>query len=226
MTSRRGRELPAVAHKGARQGATGNRPGACSVTFLYPYTPAPCPELQSGTDALYFAGIQATRRASCAVRMSEEAANVPHNLTHRQIVVAVNGIVADALVLDAAATLAKRDRLRVAVVHVVEVGLHLPVDADLPQEIVAGEAVLLAAERIARDRGLKADYDLLQARSVGAAIVDEAVQRHADLVILGAAVRDKYGEQTIGTVVPYVLLHARCEVWVCRAPLVAPPLVR
>lgn len=145
---------------------------------------------------------------------------------HRQIVVAVSGGTADPLVIDAVATLAKRDRLRAAVVHVVEVGLQLPVDADLPEEIAAGERVLLAAERIARDRGLKAEYDLLQARSVGAAIVDEATQRNADLVILGAAVRDKYGEQTIGSVVPYVFLHARCEVWVCRAPLTAPPLVR
>lgn len=151
---------------------------------------------------------------------------MPHSITHRQIVAAVNGSAADTLVLDAAATLAKRDRLRVAVVHVVEVGLRLPVDANLPQEIAAGEDVLLAAERVAHSRGLKADYDLLQARSVGAAIVDEAMQRNADLVLLGAAVRDKYGEQTIGTVVPYVLLHARCEVWVCRTPLAAPPLVR
>lgn len=151
---------------------------------------------------------------------------MPQSMVHRQIVAAVSGGAADALVLDAAATLAKRDRLRVAVVHVVEVGLHLPVDADLPQEIATGEDILLAAERIAHDRGLRADYDLLQARSVGAAIVDEAMQRNADLVLLGAAVRDKYGEQTIGTVVPYVLLHARCEVWVCRAPLAAPPLVR
>lgn len=145
---------------------------------------------------------------------------------HRQIVVAVSGGAADPIVIDAAATLAKRDRLRTTVVHVVEVGLQLPVDADLPEEITAGERVLSAVEKIARERGLKAEYELLQARSVGAAIVDEAVQRNADLVILGATVRDKYGEQTIGSTVPYVFLHARCEVWVCRVPLAAPPLVR
>lgn len=145
---------------------------------------------------------------------------------HRQVVIAVNGGTADPIIIDVAATLAKRDKLRAAIVHIVEVALQLPVDADLPEEIAAGERVLAAAERIARDRGLRADYDLLQARSVGAAIVDEATQRNADLVILGADVRDKYGEQTLGATVPYVLMHARCEVWVCRLPLAAPPLVR
>jgi len=145
---------------------------------------------------------------------------------HRQVVIAVNGGAADPIVIDVVATLGKRDRLRAAIVHIVEVVQQLPVDADLPEEIATGERVLAAAERIARDRGLRADYDLLQARSVGAAIVDEATQRNADLVILGANVRDKHGEQTLGTTVPYVLLHARCEVWVCRLPLSVAPLVR
>jgi len=145
---------------------------------------------------------------------------------HRQVVIAINGGPADPIVIDVAATLAKRDRLRVAIVHIVEVAQQLPVDADLPEEIAAGERALANAERTARDRGLRASYDLLQARSVGAAIVDEATQRNADLVILGAEVRDQYGEQTLGNTVPYVLMHARCEVWVCRLPLTTPPLVR
>ncbi len=145
---------------------------------------------------------------------------------HRQLLIAVNGYAADPVLIDVAATLSKRDKVRVAVVHVVEVGLQLPVDADLPDEIAAGERVLMAAEKTARDRGLKATYDLLQARSVGAAIVDEAAQKGADLVILGASLQDKYGEPTLGVTVPYVLMHAMCEVWVCRLPLITPPVIR
>lgn len=152
---------------------------------------------------------------------------MPHQTgLHRQVVIAINGGPADPIVIDVAATLAKRDKLRVAIVHIVEVAQQLPVDADLPEEIAAGERALANAERTARERGLRANYDLLQARSVGAAIVDEATQRNADLVILGAEVRDQYGEQTLGNTVPYVLMHARCEVWVCRLPLTTPPLVR
>ncbi len=145
---------------------------------------------------------------------------------HRQLVVAINGGAVDPILLDLAATLSKRDRTQVAVVYVVEVGLQLPVDADLPQELERGERVLVAAERTARDRGLRATYDVLQARSVGAAIVDEAVQRGADLIVLGAQVREQYGEPTFGSTVPYVFMHAMCEVWVCRLPLAARPTMR
>lgn len=145
---------------------------------------------------------------------------------HRQLVVAVNGGPTDPILLDLAATISKRDRTHVAVVYVVEVGLQLPVDADLPDELERGERILSGAERTARDRGLRATYDVLQARSVGAAIVDEAVQRGADLIVLGADIRDKYGEPTFGSTVPYVMMHAMCEVWVCRLPLSAPPIRR
>jgi nucleotide-binding universal stress UspA family protein len=145
---------------------------------------------------------------------------------HRQLVVALNGGAVDPILLDLAATISKRDRTQVAVVYVVEVRQELPVDADLPNELDRGERVLIAAERTARDRGLRATYDVLQARSVGAAIVDEAVQRGADLIVLGAEVREKYGEPTYGSTVPYVLMHAMCEVWVCRLPFAAPLAVR
>jgi nucleotide-binding universal stress UspA family protein len=154
---------------------------------------------------------------------------VPHQpqiRLHRQLVVAINGGAVDPIILDLAATISKRDRTQVAVVYVVEVAQQLPVDADLPQELERGERVLLAAEKTARERGLRATYDVLQARSVGAAIVDEAVQRGADLIVLGADLRHKFGEPTYGTTVPYVMMHAMCEVWVCRVPLSAPPLAR
>src|SRR3954453_15152100 len=93
---------------------------------------------------------------------------------HRQLVVAINGSAVDPIILDLAATIGKRDRTHVAVVYVVEVGLQSPVDADLPDELERGERILVAAEKTARERGLRATYDVLQARSVGAAIVDEA----------------------------------------------------
>jgi nucleotide-binding universal stress UspA family protein len=151
---------------------------------------------------------------------------VPQIQLHRQLVVAVNGSAADPIVLDVAATISKRDRTMVAVVYVVEVGQQLPVDADLPDELSRGEQILQRAEKTARERGLKATFDVLQARSVGAAIVDEAVQRGADLILLGADVREKFGEPTYGSTVPYVLMHAMCEVWVCRIPLREPPQIR
>jgi nucleotide-binding universal stress UspA family protein len=58
---------------------------------------------------------------------------------------------------------------------------------------------------------------LLQARDVGAAIVDEATEREADLVICGLPFRRRFGgEFTVGRTIPYILKNAPCGVWVVR----------
>ena len=61
---------------------------------------------------------------------------------------------------------------------------------------------------------------LVQARDVGAAIVDEAVERGADLLIVGLPYRKRFGgDFAIGRTVPYVLKNAPCAVWVVREPM-------
>ena len=61
---------------------------------------------------------------------------------------------------------------------------------------------------------------LVQARDVGAALVDEAVERDADLLVLGLPYRKRFGgDFAIGRTVPYVLKNAPCAVWVAREPM-------
>ena len=61
---------------------------------------------------------------------------------------------------------------------------------------------------------------LLQARDVGAALVDEAAERQADLLVVGLAYRRRFGgDFAIGRTVPYVLKNAPCAVWVVREPI-------
>ena len=61
------------------------------------------------------------------------------------------------------------------------------------------------------------DTVLLQARDVGAAIVDEAIEREADLIICGLPFRRRFGgEFTVGRTIPYILKNAPCAVWVVR----------
>ena len=58
---------------------------------------------------------------------------------------------------------------------------------------------------------------LLQARDVGAAIVDEATERGADLLIAGLPFRRRFGgDFAIGRTIPYILKNAPCAVWVIR----------
>ncbi len=111
-----------------------------------------------------------------------------------------------------------KERSKIEVIHVVEVPQALPLDAELPDEVAYGENVLLQAEDVARQRDIEILPEMLQARSAGAAIVDEAVERGADLIIIGAEYRRRHGEFSPGSTVPYVLKNAPCRVLVIRGP--------
>jgi nucleotide-binding universal stress UspA family protein len=109
----------------------------------------------------------------------------------------------------------------VTLVYVVEVKQSLPLDADMPEAVAVGESALERAERYARNR---AEYrlqrmmpELLQARSAGAAIVDEAIERDIDVIVMASRNRQHFGETTIGETVPYILKNAPCEVLLARA---------
>ncbi len=68
--------------------------------------------------------------------------------------------------------------------------------------------------------GCRLETTLIQARDVGAALVDEAVALQADLIVVGLPFRKKFGgDFAIGRTVPYVLQNAPCEVLVVREPI-------
>jgi nucleotide-binding universal stress UspA family protein len=58
--------------------------------------------------------------------------------------------------------------------------------------------------------------DLLQARSVGAAIVDEAAERKCDLIVMTSSCKPVHGKPQVSETVSYVLKNAPCEVMLLR----------
>jgi hypothetical protein len=70
-----------------------------------------------------------------------------------------------------------KQRARIEIIHVIEVPQALPLDAELPEAVQHGEVVLAQAEQLARQRDVEVSAEMLQARSAGVAIVDEAVER-------------------------------------------------
>jgi nucleotide-binding universal stress UspA family protein len=137
----------------------------------------------------------------------------------KKILVPVNGNPTDAAMLALAAQTVKRTKGRIYAIHVIEVRRNLPLDADLVDERELANKVLDEAERIADEWGQKVDTEILQARDIGTAIVEEAIEAGADLILLGVPYRRKFGEFDLGKTVPYVLKHAPCEVWICREPI-------
>ncbi len=119
-----------------------------------------------------------------------------------------------------AAAVAKPAKADLIVVHVVEIDWTLPIDADVASGSEEAQRVLDVAEGVAESSGVRIEPVLLQARDVGAALVDEAAERGADLLILGIAYRRRFGgDFAIGRTIPYVLKNAPCAVWVVREPM-------
>jgi len=134
----------------------------------------------------------------------------------KSILVPVDGSEASLMAVEFACTMAKRNRGKVHVVHVIEVRRSLPLDADLLVEAQRGEEILNQAEIAARRQDFEVEGDLLQARDAGHAIVDEAVERQADAIFVGVAYRRPFGEFELGRVPSHVLKTAPCQVVLLR----------
>ena len=116
--------------------------------------------------------------------------------------------------------LAKAHKAEVIGVHVVEVDWSMPLDMDVAGRSDEIQQVLDVAEGTAEAVGVKLESVLLQARDVGAALVDEAIEREADLLVIGLAYKTKFGgDFAMGRTIPYVLKNAPCAVWVLREPI-------
>lgn len=137
----------------------------------------------------------------------------------RTILVPVDGSQASMDAIAFACGLAKKNKGKVYAVHVIEVRRSLPLDADLSEEASTGEDVLVRAEKVAQDSDFKVEGELLQAREAGHAIVDEAMERGVDLILLGAEHKAPLGEYQMGRLTQYVLRAAPCSVWLWRHPV-------
>ena len=111
-----------------------------------------------------------------------------------------------------ACTLAKRNRGEIFAVYVITVKRSLPLDAKIESEIRQAESILDHAGTVAEEQDYEIDTDVLQAREAGPAIVDEAVERGVDLIIMGITYKRRFGQFSLGDVVPYVLKNAPCRV--------------
>ncbi len=137
-----------------------------------------------------------------------------------RVILPVSGGQADQRLIEIISKITTRRAVMLTLVFVVEVQQSMPLDAELPSEIERGESVLEAAERLANgyvvEKQSTVGTELLQARSAGAAIVDEAIDRGADMIYIGTTLRRKFGRVTIGETTDYVLKNAPCEVHVVR----------
>jgi len=136
-----------------------------------------------------------------------------------RILVAVSGTSADEEAVKLACNLAKKSKAEVYIVYVIEVKRSLPLDAVIEPEVEKAEKVLTQAEDIAADRDYEVETDLIQAREAGPAIVDEAMERDVDLILMSITYKKRFGVFSLGRAIPHVLEEAPCRVLLLREPI-------
>lgn len=112
-----------------------------------------------------------------------------------------------------------KDHAHLYAVHVIEVNRSLPLSAPVETQVQQGEHILDAAERVASEYGLEIETEMVQARDTGPAIVGEAEEWRADVIVMGLPYKRRFGDFNLGKTAPYVLKNASCRVILFRERL-------
>jgi len=129
-----------------------------------------------------------------------------------KILVPVIGTEADEEAMRLACRLAKKDKGKILAIYSIKIKRALPLDAEIESEIEKAEYILDHIEMVAEEQDYEVDTDVLQAREAGPAIIDEVVERGVDLILMGIKHKTRFGQFSLGHVVPYVLKNAPCPV--------------
>jgi nucleotide-binding universal stress UspA family protein len=129
-----------------------------------------------------------------------------------RILVPVTGTQADKEAIELACRLAKQDKGEIHAVYTITMKRDLPLDAEIETEIQKAEDILAGIEKVSTMESYRVDTEVLQAREAGPTIVNEAAEREVDLILMGIAYKIRFGEFSLGEVVPYVLKNSPCRV--------------
>jgi basic amino acid/polyamine antiporter, APA family len=117
-----------------------------------------------------------------------------------------------------AVNLAQESGASVEALYVIRVPLELPLDAELLDQEERAEASIAEAKLLGADHGVNVEGMIVRARSIGQAIVQEAVEKDADLIVLGSAPRWRRQSRFFSPTVDYVLKKAPSEVLIVAFP--------
>jgi len=117
-----------------------------------------------------------------------------------------------------AVKLAQERGAAVEALHVIRVPMELPLDAELIDQEERAEASIAEAKLLGADHGVQVDGRTVRARAIGQAIVQEAQEQGADLIVLGSSPRWRRQSRFFSPTVDYVLKKAPSEVLIVAFP--------
>jgi nucleotide-binding universal stress UspA family protein len=138
-------------------------------------------------------------------------------LSYERILVPMAGTVADEPAVRLAALLLAGGEGQALLLHVIEVPFEQQLDAEDAGAIAFADEVLGRGESLLAEREVQVRTAISQARAAGAAIVDEAVEQGADLILMGLRYKKRFGGGwDAGRTVPYVMRNSMAPVWCLR----------
>jgi basic amino acid/polyamine antiporter, APA family len=146
-------------------------------------------------------------------------AALPMGAGYRRILVPMKlGEIGEEMIATAIA-LAEGRTTEVEAITVVRVPRAFPLEGPLPPDVQArADDAMSEARLLGNENDVDVRTDIVRARSIHHAIVDEAKARGADLIVLGSAPRWRRQSRFFSPTVDYVLQNAPCEVLVVAFP--------
>ncbi len=136
---------------------------------------------------------------------------------HRVLVPMKLGPIGEEMVATAVALAKDRDAT-VDALFVIVVPLEYPLDAPLRDREEEAAASLAEAVLLGEENGVRVEPITVRARAIGQAILEQAVERDSDLIVLGSSPRWRRQSAFFSPTVEYALRNAPCEVLVVAFP--------
>ncbi len=134
----------------------------------------------------------------------------------KKVLLPVRGEESDEESLRLACALTREAKGKIYVLYVIEVGRQLPLDADISSETAKGEQVLQRMEKLGKEYQANIEAEILQAREAGPAVVQEAVDREVEAIVVGSPYKRVYGVFSLGKTIPFILKNSPCPVLLWR----------
>jgi nucleotide-binding universal stress UspA family protein len=139
-------------------------------------------------------------------------------LAFDRILLPLSGGEVDAPALKLASMLLAAHPGEASLLHVIEVPFDRQLDMQDDASLARAEGILRGAEQFLESQKIAVRTSTVQARAAGAAIVDDANEFNADLILMGLRYKKRFGGQwDAGRTVPYVMRNSTAPVWCLRA---------